>query len=317
VTAPVVSVVIPARDAAATLPAALAALRAQTLGAVEVLVVDDRSTGSTAALAEAAGARVLRVATGGDGGPGAARNLGVAAARADLVAFTDADCRPAPDWLERGVAALRAGADLVQGRVVPDPAAELGPFDRTVHVERPSPLYETANLLVTRDAFDRAGGFPPIAPLGLPAGEKSFGEDTLFGWAVRRSGASVAFAPDAVVHHAVFARDARGFVAERRRLRFFPHLVGAVPELRAHLPGRVFLTRRAAAFDLAVLGLVGAAATRRPALALLAAPYALLARPGWPPAPWRVRRLAAGVAADAVGLASLVEGSVRARTPVL
>src|SRR5205085_1106951 len=91
---PVVSVVVPARDAARTLPATLAALHAQELDQpFEVVVADAGSTDETAALARRAGARV---ADAGPVGPGEARNAGVAQASADLLAFTDADCRPAP-----------------------------------------------------------------------------------------------------------------------------------------------------------------------------------------------------------------------------
>src|SRR5204863_903204 len=107
-----VSVIVPARDAAATLGRALAALGAQE-GApdFEVIVVDDGSRDGTAQLAERAGARTVRAA--GDG-PARARNAGAAAASGAVLAFTDADCYPTPGWL---AAALRAldGADLVQG----------------------------------------------------------------------------------------------------------------------------------------------------------------------------------------------------------
>lgn len=316
-----VSVVIPARDAARTLPATLAALAAQRFaGTHEVIVVDDRSRDATAEIARERGARVL--ATSGNAGPAEARNAGVAAAGAPLIAFTDADCVPAPDWLARGVAALRAGADLVQGPVRPIPGVEAGPYDRTLRLEAPSPRFECANLFVTRACFERAGGFRHHAAAGSRgargrASEKSFGEDTLFGWAAVRAGARRAWARDAVVHHAVFPRDARGFVRERLRLRFFPALVADVPELRATMPARVFLSPRSARFDLALAGAAAAVLTRRAAPLAASVPY--LARVGvpWPYERWKVKRLAADVAADAVGLGALAWGSVRARSPVL
>src|SRR6476661_7120595 len=97
---PRVSVVIPAYRAARTLPAGLAALAAQTYPAdhLEIIVVDDGSPDETAAVAEAAGARVLRQA---NRGPATARNRGALAATGDLVLFTDADCAPTPAWVER------------------------------------------------------------------------------------------------------------------------------------------------------------------------------------------------------------------------
>lgn len=84
------SIVIVARDEAARLPAKLASLPAAGVPAeqLDVIVVDDGSRDDTAALAEAAGARVLRA--GAPLGKAAALNLGVAAARHDLLVLTDA-----------------------------------------------------------------------------------------------------------------------------------------------------------------------------------------------------------------------------------
>jgi len=269
-----------------------------------VIVVDDGSRDGSAALAEAAGVRVVRLA--GGAGPGAARNAGAAAA-ADpgaSLAFTDADCYPAPGWLAAGLRALEH-ADLVQGRVAPDPSVPPpGPCDRSVSVSRESGLYETANLFVSRAAFDRAGGFGD----GTAARGKHLGEDVAFGWAVRRAGGRTAFCAEALVHHHVFRRDARSYLTEQVRRRHFPALVREIPELReAFLWKRTFLTRRGAAFDLALAG-VAVAATRRSPLPLLAAlPYARLVRRGAPVA----------VAADVVGAAALLAGSLAARRPVL
>jgi hypothetical protein len=278
------AVIVPARDAAATLAGTLDALAAQTAPA-EVIVVDNGSRDGTADLAAAhpAVAQVVRRSRGD--GPGAARNAGAAATDAERLAFTDADCAPEHRWLAAGLAALEH-ADLVQGRVLP--AGPVGAREHSVWVERETGLYETASLFVRREWFDRVGGFGA----GIPADGRPFGEDVLFGWALRRAGARTAFSADALVRHAVLPLDP---LAERRRLQHFPALIRAVPELRAELFARAFLTRRTAAFDLAVVGLL----LRRPLLAL---PYLAL-RPR--PVP------------DAVGAAALVVGSLRARTPVL
>jgi glycosyltransferase involved in cell wall biosynthesis len=93
------SVVIPAYNAAGTLPACLAALSQQTLAGpdFEIIVADDGSTDGTALVAAEAGAN--RVLVLPHRGPAAARNSGIAAARGETILFTDADCRPAPDWL--------------------------------------------------------------------------------------------------------------------------------------------------------------------------------------------------------------------------
>src|SRR5690349_4692767 len=138
-----IAVIVPAHNARGTLRAALEALLAQRFDrSFELIVVDDCSTDDTAAIAEELGARVVR--TPRQGGPAAARNAGVAATSASLLAFTDADCEPAPDWLRHGVAALEAGAEIVTGPI--EPVRTPGPFDRTLSVRGPSPLFESANL---------------------------------------------------------------------------------------------------------------------------------------------------------------------------
>ena len=303
---PSVSVVIPARDAAATIGATLAALGAQEPAPDEVIVVDDGSADATVATAQAAPV-VTRVLRAAGEGPGAARNAGAAAATGDVLAFLDADCTPQAGWLRAGLAAM-AGADLVQGRTTPPPGEQRGPFDRTLWVVAPWGLFETANLFVRRELFERLGGFEPWLS---PARSKELAEDVWFGWRAVRAGARTGFCDDALVHHAVFERGPGAYVAERLRLRYFPEMAGRIPELReAFFWRRLFLTPRSAAFDAALAGVVLAAATRRPWPLALAVPYARIARRR--PRAWPV-----DLAADAVGLAALLAGSIRARSPVL
>src|SRR5947209_3763212 len=65
-----------------------------------------------------------------------------------------------------------------------------------------------------------------------PRGGIELGEDVWFGWRARRADARITFCPEALVHHAVIPRGARGYIAERARLRFFPPLARRIPELR-------------------------------------------------------------------------------------
>ena len=312
---PRITVIVPAHNAAATLDGLLSALARQELDqGFEVVVVDDRSTDSTASIAELRGARLLRSRS--RQGPAEARNAGAAATGAELLAFTDADCEPASGWLREGIAALDRGADLVTGPI--EPLREPGPFERTLRVEGPSPLFESANLFARRSLFDRLGGFQPPARLTLAPDAGHFGEDAVFGWRAVRSGARTAYAPGALVRHAVFARGARGYVAERRRLRFFPMLVREVPELRSAITARIFLSPRTACFDLAAAGVLSAAVGRRRAPLAVVAPYAwLYLRSGRPWRPSVLRRNAAFVAADLVGLGALIQGSVTHRRLLL
>jgi glycosyltransferase involved in cell wall biosynthesis len=312
---PAVSVVVPVRDGAATIERTLVALAAQRLEEpFEVIVVDGGSTDGTLQILERA-LTPITVLTNPQGDPAGSRTLGAGQARADALAFTDADCEPEPEWLAAGLRALE-GADLAQGRVVA--AGPRGPLDRTVEVASEYGLYETANLFVRREAFERIGGFQPLPGLALAPGTH-FGEDVWFAWRCRRGGWTTAFAAEAVVRHAVFPRGVSDYVRERRRAAYFPQLVARVPELREQfLYRRWFLSADSARFDLALAGVIMAARGRRWA-ALLAAPYgaSVLRETRGTPGPARASVLAARVAADAVTAVSLIAGSARARTLVL
>jgi glycosyltransferase involved in cell wall biosynthesis len=312
---PRVSVVIPAWNAADTLARALEAVAAQRLEEpYEVVVVDNGSDDATPAILAVAPGPV-RVVRREHGLAGEARNDGVTAARGEILAFTDADCFPEPSWLAAGLEAIE-GADLVQGRVLPDPAARMAPFDRSLWVDADAGLYQTANLFVRRERFDAVGGFEELHD--DPHG-RAFGEDVWLGWRLRRAGARAAFCSDAVVHHAVLPRGAGGYVLERDSFGRFALLASRIPELReTFFFRRLFLSRRTAAFDGALAAAALAALSRSPLPLAGAAPYALtIAR----------RSLQSGrraplvapveVAADVVCAASLVRNGVRHRTAVL
>lgn len=100
---PTVSVVIPAKDDGGPLAACLAALGAQTRTADEIVVVDNGSSDATARVAAESGARVVRCS---ESGIPAATAAGFDAAVGDVLLRLDADCVPAPWWIERAVAAL-------------------------------------------------------------------------------------------------------------------------------------------------------------------------------------------------------------------
>jgi len=284
---PRVSVIIPARDAAPTLDRTLRAVGVQRLdGPFEVIVVDDGSHDDTAAIARRHAPLVTLVRDTQSHGPGAARNRGVEASSAPVLAFTDADCFPSERWLARGLESI-AGADLVQGRVEPDPTVPRTPFDRTLWVEDHGGFYQTANLFVRRETFDAVGGFRDWA-LERPerrnwaadrrrgrATRTPIGEDTVFAWAARRLGARSAFARDALVYHAVVPGGVRDDMADRWHWsRDMPGLARLVPELReGTFHRRWFFNAWTAEFDLAVAGLVASAVSRRGWCLLACAPY--------------------------------------------
>src|SRR6188472_4377388 len=130
--APTVSVVVPFRDRRPLLRDLLDALEDQSWTDVEVVLVDDGSTDGAADEAEgrAVGGRPITVLRQEGSGAVAARQAGVAAARGRILAFTDSDCVPDPGWLEAGVAAFDAGADVVQGHT--HPARRRAPLERSL-----------------------------------------------------------------------------------------------------------------------------------------------------------------------------------------
>jgi glycosyltransferase involved in cell wall biosynthesis len=285
---PVASVIIPARDAAPTLERTLSSLREQMFESqFEVIVVDDGSRDETPLIAARHADLVTVVHNEHSQGPGAARNRGASAARAPVLAFTDADCFPTSQWLERGLDATKH-SELVQGRVIPEPGVRRTPFDRSLEVEGDGGFYQTANLFVRREVFDAVGGFRDWAlerrdrrrwPADRRRNRASLtpiGEDTLFAWAARRLGARSAFSPDALVHHAVVAGDVRDAIADRWHwTRDMPGLARLVPELRERtFYRRWFFADWTAQFDVALAGLLAAALTRSEFPLAAVIPYA-------------------------------------------
>ncbi|GAB4178051.1 MAG: hypothetical protein Fur0039_21680 [Rhodocyclaceae bacterium] len=106
-----VSVVIPAYNAAWCVSRAIDSVLAQTHGQFETIVVDDGSTDDTARVLAVYGERI-RVVNKPNGGLSSARNAGIAAARGEFVAFLDADDWWLPGKLARQVELMRARPEL-------------------------------------------------------------------------------------------------------------------------------------------------------------------------------------------------------------
>jgi len=105
------SIVVPAYNSPREIAECLAAVRAAAPSDAELIVVDDASTDGTPDVAKAAGATVLRLAR--NGGPGAARNHGVAHAAGEVILFVDADVVVAPDAVARVTRAFAEDPGLV------------------------------------------------------------------------------------------------------------------------------------------------------------------------------------------------------------
>jgi GT2 family glycosyltransferase len=205
-----VSVVVPTYNRCASLRRMLESLALQSLPAssFEVIVVDDGSTDGTAdVLAALELPFTVTPVRQANQGPAAARNRGVAQARAELIVFLDDDTVPQPDLLERHVQIHEAQPDAVV--IGPMVAPSGWPRPAWVRWEEeildvqyqamvagewectPRQLY-TANASLSRTRFLASGGFDTTFKRA---------EDVELAYRMRDRGAHFIFCPEAVVHH--------------------------------------------------------------------------------------------------------------------
>ena len=199
-----VSVIVPVKDMAETLQACIQALRDQrgvSYGEdYEVIVVDDGSTDRSAEVARSAGVRVYSQK---QAGAAAARNMGAKLAQGDLLAFTDADCVPNPNWIARigqafenpevvGVRGIYTSSQKeVMARFVQQEYthkyARMGHFEKIDFIDTYSAAYR-------KDIFLENGGFDERFP-------RSSVEDQEFSFRLATKGYRLEFHPELVVSH--------------------------------------------------------------------------------------------------------------------
>ena len=155
-----VTAIMPVRDGEAYLAAALDSILGQSEPAAEVVVVDDGSVDRTPEILAGYG-DALRVLRQPHGGHAAAMNTGITAARAEILAFLDADDLWEPDALAVRLARLRQvdRPDIVAGHVVQFVSPELDTSAATSFHFDPRPtasgLFQAS--LIRRDVFTRVG----------------------------------------------------------------------------------------------------------------------------------------------------------------
>jgi glycosyltransferase involved in cell wall biosynthesis len=164
-----VSVVIPCRDQARYLSAALRSVAAQTFTPIETIVVDDESSDGTGSVAQAAGATVLRLE---HSGVSTARNHGLCAATGRYVVFLDADDELEPDAVASGISALEQNPDAwmvarccvltdADGAALPTNCPAPVPGDLYSQWLQRNLVWTPGAVMFRRDPLLAMGGFPP------------------------------------------------------------------------------------------------------------------------------------------------------------
>lgn len=320
---PLLSVVVPSHERPVRLRWLLNALADQTLDRSqwEVVVCDDSRSETVRELlddhplGDDGTLRVIRMEPG-EGSASRQRNAAWRAAAADLVLFTDDDCRPPRDWLANALDAAREhpGA-IIQGATSPDPD-ELhlvaAPHARTQAIDPPVPWAQTCNVLYPRTALEAAGGFEENMPAG---------EDTELALRVQREqGLAYVGAPGMRTHHAVEAGSLRGKLSTLPRWRGLALVLKRNPQLRSELYAGVFWRASHAWLPIALVGLLRARRTRGLSLLLLI-PYVLVARGSYGNSlRGRIRGLAdipGRAVVDAAETVVMARGSIEQRTLIL
>ena len=198
------AIIIPSYNRPEQLARCLHAATAQDAGDYEVIVVDDGSPTPLGSICEQFGGRV-RCVRQVNAGPAKARNTGARNTNATFLAFTDDDCEPRRDWLSNLVAANAGEKDrLVGGLVVnalpEDPYASASQalcdflYDYFGADEGEMPFFTSNNMGVTREGFERMGGFDETF-------DRAAAEDRDFGIRWRENGGSLIYTKDAVIDH--------------------------------------------------------------------------------------------------------------------
>ena len=197
---PLVTVVVCAFNAEETLADCLEGATRLDYPNVEVLVVDDGSTDRTAEIARRFAVTLLQTP---NEGLSKARNTGIRAARGEIIAFTDADARPDPEWLRYLVAAFEESEYAGIGGPNLAPAGD-GPVADSVACAPGGPIHVLlsddeaehipgCNMAFRREALGTIGMFDPRFRVA--------GDDVDVCWRLQDAGMSLGFCPSAMVWH--------------------------------------------------------------------------------------------------------------------
>jgi glycosyltransferase involved in cell wall biosynthesis len=203
------SVIVPAYNAEATLPALLNSLSDQNYKDFEIIVIDDFSQDRTCQIARSYRCNLITLPK--NHGPAYCRNIAAKSARGEILVFTDSDCCVDRDWLENiDKFFLQNDGEAIMGRVVLMPSTLLGDsisalgfpaggalgFEKIWRVDQYgfTDSLSSCNCAIRKDIFDKIGGFDASFP--YPGGE-----DSLLAYSLRKLNCRIKYYPSALVYH--------------------------------------------------------------------------------------------------------------------
>jgi glycosyltransferase involved in cell wall biosynthesis len=199
--APRISVVICAYNAERTIRPCLESLRTLRYPNYEVIVVNDGSTDQTLQIAQEFSE--VRIIAQENRGLSAARNVGSAAAAAEIIAFTDSDCVVDPDWLTYLALTFTTGGFVaVGGPNLPPPedsrtaacvASSPGGPTHVLLNDEVAEHIPGCNMAFRKDVLDKVGGFDPVF--------RAAGDDVDLCWRLQNEGHVIGFSAAALVWH--------------------------------------------------------------------------------------------------------------------
>lgn len=203
------SVIVPAYNAEATLPALLNSLSNQNYKDFETIVIDDSSKDRTSQIAREYPCKVLTISK--NRGPAYCRNIGAYHAQGDILAFTDSDCRVDNNWLKNmltyfsqsDMAAIMGKLVLMPSTILGDSISAIGfpaggaiGFENVWKVDSDgfTDSLSSCNCAIRKDVFDKIDGFDASFP-------HPGGEDSLLAFNLRRMNYRIRYCPDVLVYH--------------------------------------------------------------------------------------------------------------------
>ncbi|RMG93268.1 MAG: glycosyltransferase [Chloroflexi bacterium] len=245
------SVVIATHNRKDKLRNCLTAVSQQTIPPIQIIVIDDASTDGTDKIVTTEFPHIIYHKLATRSGPAAARNQGIRLAQGDIVAFTDDDCQPPPDWLEQLAAGFARHPEVVgvSGyQEAPDHLLQTNPIARAEQIARYQrwgkaahqaqtggyeiPGFGTNNVAYKRQILLEMGGFDESFPVAA-------GEDADLKWRITEKGHQLLYLPLKVTHYRDYTWRAEWASSIRRGIGAYWFEVR-----RGHAPGFGRITLR-------------------------------------------------------------------------